>query len=376
MSDIKRIGIITSGGDCCGLNGVIEGIVRGAYKLGYEVYGFKMGYDGLYNNDYMELTPENTYNIFIQGGSIIGNSNKTNLFNLRKVDKDGNISYVDVSDVAVENLKKDNITALIIVGGDGSMTSARDLMRKGVNVFCVPKTIDNDVPYTDRSFGYSTALSQIIHALNSIRTTGLSHNRVMVLEVMGRHAGWLALEGGLGGNADVILIPEIPYDIEKVAKYVIEKYNEGKKSVVICVSEGAIEKGGEVVAVINKAYPDSVKLGGIGTKVAYDIENIIKPITSQEVRCTNLGYIQRGGETDCFDRILSLRYGSYAIEAVERKEFGKMVALKGDTLVTVPIISVVGDGPTGETSKGGAKIVDKSSDVLRTAKAIGIYFGE
>ncbi len=376
MKEIKRIGILTSGGDCCGLNAVIEAVVKAGTSKGYEVIGYKMGYDGLYNNDYVVLDNNTVRTIGPVGGSIIGNSNKTNLFNHKKYDKDGNEYYADDSLVAVKNLQNDKVDALVIVGGDGSMTSARDFKRLGVNVICVPKTIDNDVPYTDQTFGYSTAVSQIAKSIEAIKTTGFSHNRVMIAEVMGRHAGWLALEGGLAGDADIIIIPEIPYNLENIVEKLKERFERGFKSTLICVSEGARPIGGECTMIIDKTSTDGVRLGGVGTKLAYDIENLLKPITGQTVRCTNLGYVQRGGTTNHFDRILSFRYGSFAVEKIAEGEFGVMVALRGEHLVIVPLEEVVGNGPIGETSHGGTKNVSDDADLLRCARSMGIYLGE
>ena len=373
---VKRIGILTSGGDCPGLNAVIEATVRCANDHGIEVYGFISGYDGLYTNEYKVLTYDNCWGIGREGGSIIKSSNKTNLFNHRKVDEKGNVTYVDDSDIAVKNLKEDMIDCLIIVGGDGSMTSARDFKRKGVNVVCVPKTIDNDVPYTDQTFGYYTALTHIAEAIESIRTTAYSHDRIMIVETMGRHAGWLALEGGLSGNADVILIPEIQYNIDHLCDYLVKRYNDGHKSTIICVSEGVKSAEGELNAVINKEYPDAVKLGGIGAKLALDIESLIKPITGQEVRSTNLGYVQRGGDCEYFDRVLSFKYAKVAVDAILNNKFGVMVSFNGHKTELVPLERIVGDGKTGETSKGGSKNVDKDSLLLQTAKSMGIYFGD
>ena len=372
----KRIAVLTSGGDCSGLNAVIEGVVRTAEHNGYEVIGYKMGYDGLYKNEYVVFSSESVFDLSKRGGSVIGNSNKTNLFHFRSVDKDGNVSYSDVSDVAVENMKKDGVEALVVIGGDGSMTSARDFTRKGVKVVSVPKTIDNDVPYTDRSFGYTTAYFHIADALQSIRTTGASHDRVMILEVMGRNAGWLALEGGIGGNADAILIPEINYNVESVAKFLLKRYEEGHKSTVICVSEGAHERDKKQVAKIDERYPDSVKLGGIGALLARQLEDIISPITHQEVRSTCLAYIQRGGDTNINDIVLGFRYGAAAVDAIVKGEYSKMVAVVGDKLTLVPIVDVVGNGPTGETSKGGAHNVTLDHDLIKTAQRMGIYLGE
>ena len=374
--NVKRIGILTSGGDCPGLNAVIESVVRCANKEGIEVYGFISGYDGLYLNEYKVLTASECFGLGKEGGTIIKSSNKTNLFNHRRVDEKGNVTYVDDSNVAVENLKKDKIDCLVIVGGDGSMTSGRDFKRAGVNVVCVPKTIDNDVPYTDQTFGYYTSVCQIAHSLESIRTTGYSHDRVMIAETMGRHAGWLALEGGISGYADCIIIPEIPYDINKLKDFLVKRYNDGFKSTVICVSEGAKPIDGEINATINKEYPDAVKLGGIGAKLALDIESLIKPITGQEVRSTNLGYVQRGGDCEYFDRVLSFKYAKVAVDAILNNKFGVMVSFNGHKTELVPLERIVGDGKTGETSKGGSKNVDKDSLLLQTAKSMGIYFGD
>jgi len=373
---IKKIGILTSGGDCCGLNAVIESVVKTASKHNIEVIGFKNGYDGLYDNNFEELSVSRVRGISCLGGTILGNSNKTNLFNHKTIDKDGNITYKDDSSVALKNIKDDNVDCLIIVGGDGSMTSARDFKRMGVNVVCVPKTIDNDVPYTDQTFGYSTAVSQIAKALEAIRTTGLSHDRVMLLEVMGRHAGWLALEGGLAGDADFILIPEIEFNVDHIVERLNARYKAGFKSTVIVVSEGATPVGGEITTVYDPRYKNEVRLGGIGEKLAHAIEAKLSPLTNQEVRSTNLGYVQRGGTTNHFDRVLSFRYGSFAVDAAIGGKFGQMVALRGVNLEMVQLEEVVGNGPTGETSKGGMKNVSMSSDLLRCAKSMDIYFGE
>ncbi len=375
--EIKRIGVLTSGGDCCGLNAVIEAVVKAANSKGIEVVGFRMGYDGLYKNDYIVLDRENVRSIGPMGGSILGNSNKTNIFHHLKYDEKGEPYYQDDSLIAVNNLNNDRVDALVIVGGDGSMTSARDFMRMGVNVVCVPKTIDNDVPYTDQTFGYASAVHQIAKALEAVKTTGYSHDRIMLVEVMGRHAGWLALEGGLAGEADFILIPEIKYNLDNIVSKLVERYNQGFKSTVICVSEGVSPINGDVVAKYDKKYPDSMKLGGmIGEILARKLEERLANITGQEVRNTCLGYIQRGGSTNYFDRVLSFRYGSFAVDSIINNDFGVMVALKGEKLVLVPLIEVVGNGPTGETSKGGTKLVTEESDLLRTARSMGIYFGE
>jgi 6-phosphofructokinase 1 len=304
-------------------------------------------------------------------------SNKDNLFNFKTVDDKGKVVYKDVSDIAIQNLKKHNIDALVIIGGDGTLTSARDFARKGINVIGIPKTIDNDVPATEITFGYRTALDHIMLSLDALHTTAYSHDRVMILEVMGRNAGWLALEGGIAGSADVILIPEIPYDVNSVAKTVFERYNRGSKFTIICVSEGAKPVDGDVtIKKLDNDSPDSVKLGGVGEILAAQLEKIIKPVTGQDIRVTTLGYIQRGGVTNTFDRVLGTKYGSYAVDMIARNEFGRMVVIRNDHMESVRLEEVVGAGKTGQTSSGGARIVNPHGDLVCAAKDIGITFGD
>ncbi|MGD9909101.1 MAG: 6-phosphofructokinase [Candidatus Izemoplasmatales bacterium] len=376
--EIKKIALLTGGGDCSGLNAVIRAVVRTAIlKYNYEVVGFIGGYHGLYKDDYVNMSIATVSGIFHQGGTILKNSNKDNLFNFRQVDKDGTVTYSDVSDVAIANLKKHNVDALVIIGGDGTLTSARDFARKGINVVGIPKTIDNDVPATDITFGYRTALDHIMLALDALHTTAFSHDRVMILEVMGRNAGWLALEGGIAGSADVILIPEMPYDIHKVAQKVIDRYNHGSKFSIICVSEGAKPIDGDVtIKLIDQTSADSVRLGGVGELIAASLTKLVTPVTGQDIRSTNLGYIQRGGVTNTFDRVLSTKYGSFAVDMIARGDFGQMVTIRNDKMSTVFIEDVVGGGKMGETSRGGARRVNPNGDLVNAAKDIGISFGE
>ncbi|MFA5035881.1 MAG: ATP-dependent 6-phosphofructokinase [Candidatus Izemoplasmatales bacterium] len=379
MSDkIKKIAILTGGGDCCGINGAIRSIVRTAIvKYHYEVVGFIGGYSGLYSDEYIPMTLKTVSGMFHQGGTILKNSNRDNLFSYRVKDENGCYVKTDVSDVAIVNLKKHEIDAIIIIGGDGTLTSARDFARKGVNVIGVPKTIDNDVPGTDITFGYRTALDHIVNALDALHTTAYSHNRVMILEVMGRNAGWLTLEGGIAGSADAILIPEIPYDIHKIAKKIIDRYNSGSQFSILCVSEGSRPVDGDVtVKKIVDGSPDTVRLGGAGEQVARALEMIVSPITGQELRSTTLGYIQRGGVTNCYDRILSTRYGSYAVDLIDKGLFGNMVAIRDNKMTYIPIEEVVGTGLIGETSLGGKHLVDPEGDLVTAAKGIGIVFGD
>ena len=375
MSDIKRIGVLTGGGDCSGLNAVVRAVTLTAInKYGCEVIGFKKGYAGLYANDYMELTVENTEKILAQGGTILRNSNKDNLFNYAYRDENGNIKHKDVSDVAVENLKKLNIDALVVIGGDGTLTSARDFSRKGVKVIGVPKTIDNDVLYVDHTFGFTTALGVICNAIDRVRTTAYSHDRVQILEVMGRNCGWLALEGGLSGGADIILLPEIPYDIYKIVDVIKKRDEEGHFDTVIVVSEGAKPKDGNVV--IKKIVADSadtIRLGGIGDQLASQLEVLLG---GKEVRATNIGHTQRGGETCQFDRSLCTKFGSLAVDALFEGKSGEMVTIYNSVPQTVSLELVLGSGATGETSKGGKNSVDPNGFVVKTARNIGISFGD
>ena len=375
MSEIKRIGVLTGGGDCSGLNAVVRAVTLTAInKYGCEVIGFKKGYAGLYANDYMELTVENTEKILAQGGTILRNSNKDNLFNYAYRDENGNIQHKDVSDVAVENLKKLNIDALVVIGGDGTLTSARDFARKGVKVIGVPKTIDNDVLYVDHTFGFTTALGVICNAIDRVRTTAYSHDRVQILEVMGRNCGWLALEGGLSGGADIILLPEIPYDIYKIVDVIKKRDEEGHFDTVIVVSEGAKPKDGNVV--IKKIVADSadtIRLGGIGDQLASQLEVLLG---GKEVRATNIGHTQRGGETCQFDRSLCTKFGSLAVDALFEGKSGEMVTIYNSVPQTVSLELVLGSGATGETSKGGKNGVDPNGFVVKTARNIGISFGD
>jgi 6-phosphofructokinase 1 len=375
MNKIRKIGIITGGGDCSGLNAVINGITKAAVKkYGVEVVGFTRGYKGLYTNAHRPLGLKSVSGIMHEGGTILKSSNKDNLFNFPVQQKDGSVKYEDVSDDAVRNLKYLGVDALIVIGGDGTLTSARDFYRKGIPVVGVPKTIDNDLPATDVTFGYNTSLETITDALDKIHTTAYSHDRVMVVEVMGRNSGWLALEGGLAGSADVILIPEIPYDINSVVEKVRERDAFGREFTIIVVSEGAKPKGGDVVVrELVEDSADSVRLGGVGQVITDQLQKLIP---NHEVRYTNLAYIQRGGITSQFDRALGLMFGVNAVDLLMNGGAGRMVQLKGRKITSIPLEDVVGKGEVGETSRGGGKTVDPEGQHVQVAKAIGISFGD
>jgi len=375
MKEIRKIGIITGGGDCSGLNAVINGITKTAVlKYGVEVIGYTRGFKGLYDNDFIDLDLKRVSGIMHEGGTILKSSNKDNLFNYAVMNKNGKIEYKDVSDDAIRKMKYIGIDALVIIGGDGTLTSARDFSRKGVQVIGVPKTIDNDLPLTDVTFGYNTSLETITDALGKIHTTAYSHDRVMVVEVMGRNTGWLALEGGLAGSADVILIPEIPYDIKQVAEKVKQRDAFGKNFTIIVVSEGAKPIGGDVVVrEIIEDSADTVRLGGIGDIITHQLQKLIP---EHEVRYTNLAYIQRGGITSQFDRALGLLFGVNAVDMLMKGETGKMLQLLGREIHSIDLEKVVGSGKVGETSKGGAKQVDPYGQLVQASKAIGICFGD
>ncbi len=364
MSDtIKKIGVMTGGGDCPGLNPVIRAVVRTAIlKYGLEVVGFMQGYNGLYHNNIIPLDLDSVSGILPIGGTILNSSNKDNLFQY-PFEENGKTVYRDVSDVGVENIKKNGIDAMVIIGGDGTLTSGRDFARKGVKVVGVPKTIDNDLACTDYTFGFDTAVGVASEALDRLHTTAASHNRIMVLEVMGRYAGWIALAAGIAGGADAILIPELPYDIHKIADSLTARKEAGRKFSVVVVAEGAKSITGEMhVSKVIEDSPDPIRLGGIGTKIADELEKLV----GLESRATILGHIQRGGTPTAHDRILSTRYGAAAVELLMEGKFGNMVTLKGDKMSYESLEDVIGK------NKG----VDPNCELVNVAKGIGICFGD
>ncbi|MBM4331263.1 MAG: 6-phosphofructokinase [Deltaproteobacteria bacterium] len=359
---IKRIGILTGGGDCPGLNAVIRAVVKTAiFKYGLEVMGFLEGYLGMIKNMTRKLEALDASGILHQGGTILGTSNRDNPFRFPTIVR-GKKIFRDVSDQAIRNLKRNKVDALIAVGGDGSLTIAHQFFQKGVPVVGIPKTIDNDLWGTDVTFGFDTALQTAMEAIDKIQTTAASHHRVMVVEVMGRYAGWIALEAGLAGGGDVILIPEIPYDIEKVCEVVRERHRYGRRSSIVVVAEGAAPKKGEIV--VHKLVEDStdpVRLGGIGYRVGNEIEKK----TGLETRVTVLGHIQRGGSPTVFDRVLATRLGSKAVDLVMQGRFGKMVCLRGLKIEDIDLKKVQGD----------QRKVLPNGDLVMTARSIGVSFG-
>lgn len=361
-SHFKKIGVLTGGGDCPGLNAVIRAVVKTAIRqYDMEVVGIINGFSGLVNNDYRPLTEKDVSGILPRGGTILGTTNRDNPFKY-PVQINGEIVYQDVSDKVIENMKQFGIEALAIIGGDGSLGIAYDFVKKGVPVVGIPKTIDNDLSATDLTFGFDTALTTACEAIDKLHTTAESHHRVMVLEVMGRYAGWIALQAGLAGGADVILIPEKPFTLEKVCEKVDERANEGKKFSIVVVAEGAVPEGGKmVVQRVVEGSSDPIRLGGIGDQVAAAIERC----SGKETRVTVLGHLQRGGSPTAYDRILSTRFGVKAVELLARGQYGQMVALKGTAIEAVPL----------ESSIKHLKRVEPNGDLVRAAESVGISFG-
>lgn len=375
---VKKVGIITAGGDCPGLNAVIRGAVKTAEYNGIEVYGFLEGYKGLLENRYVKLDSKMVSGIIYRGGTILGSNNATNVFDVPVIKENGEKVYEDKSFEVAERLKNEGFDCLIVVGGDGSLKSARDFMYRGVNIIGVPKTIDNDVPFTDVTFGFNTAVEVATEAVDRLHTTAEAHGRIMVLEVMGRYAGWIALSAGIAGGADTILIPEIPYDFDSVMKKIEQRRSLGKNFSIIVVAEGAKPKEGpkpirEVEAdKVDNAGLDAVKLGGAGSYVAKQIEKM----TGQEARATTLGYLQRGGNTCPYDRILSTEYGASAMQLALDEKFGRMVTMLNGKIQSISLNEVAGKDTEIGSKSSNLKLVDLDGDLLKTARRVGICMGD
>ncbi len=378
---VKKVAILANGGDVSGFNAVIRAIVKTAESNGVECYGFIDGYRGLLKNDYIKLSSADTASGILQkGGSIISSSTNANVFKYKVVDENGNVTYQDLSQKCVENVKKDGFDCIFTLGGDSTQKSARDFSLRGINVIGVPKTIDNDVACTDITFGYNTAVSVAAEALDRLHTTAETHNRIMVLEVMGREAGWIALESAIAGGADVALIPEIPYDINKAAEAIKRRQAIGKNFSIVVVSEGAFPKGGNVSVEENRdngAGVINTKLGGAGEKVAEELEKL----TGLTSRCTVLGYMQRGGTPTAYDRVLSTKYGAKAMELAIQGKFNVLTVLKNGKLDYVDLEDVVGcNKEIGAVQDGSisnnVKLVTMDDDLVKTARDIGICLGD
>src|SRR5947209_3225688 len=355
-----RIGVLTSGGDCPGLNAVLRGVVLAAEKLGWEVIGFRDGFEGLLRpGDHVILDRKSTEASMALGGTIIGTTNRGHF--VAKVGAgDRTIIPAEVIAQAREILNKLGIKSLIIVGGDGSMTTALQLQEAGINCIGVPKTIDNDLEATAMTFGFDSAVAAVMDALDRLHTTATSHKRVMVVEVMGRHAGWIALHGGIAGGADVILIPEIPFDFDKIAAAISKRASEKNPGALVVVAEGARAKDGQQIK--RDMSGGEFKLGGIGDLVAREIAQR----TGKETRCCVLGHLQRGGAPTTLDRILGTRFGVKAVQLINEGHFGSMVSYQNYQVRHVPIADAV----------NRLRLVPPNGEMVQTARDVEISFGD
>jgi len=356
---IQTIGIANGGGDCPGLNAVIRGAVRSAILgHGWKVIGIQDGFDGLiWPEKCVPLTVESIAGILPRGGTILGTTNRGNPFHYL-VDEGGKQVTRDFSLRCIENAREMGMDAIIAIGGDGTLTIARDLGRLGIPIVGVPKTIDNDLSATEVTFGFDTALHVATDAIDRLHTTAESHGRVMVIEVMGRDAGWIALHSGIAGGADVILLPEIPFTIEKVCEKLQERAAKGKKFSLVVVAEGV-----KLPPTDTHGNPFPVPRPG---QVGFVIGDTIHTIMKKDVRVTVLGHIQRGGSPSPFDRILATRFGVEAVELIARGEFGRMVCLKAGEIESVTFDEAVGE----------SRLVDPKGSIVRMARAVGITFGD
>lgn len=362
-SGIKRIGILTGGGDCPGLNAVIRAVAKSAMSHDIIVMGIEDGFEGFVEGKIHEITNQEVSGILSVGGTILGTSNKGDPFHYPVTTPDGEIKIIDESERVIRNYRRWGLDAVVAIGGDGTMHICNKLTELGLNIVGVPKTIDNDLAATDVSFGYDSALFVATEAIDRLHTTASSHHRVMVIEVMGRYAGWIALGAGLAGGADIILIPEIPFKWESIYKKVRERSFHGKRFSIVCVAEGAKPEGGAVVVKeIDIKRTDAKRLGGIGDLVGCKIAED----TGLETRVTILGHLQRGGSPTPFDRILATKYGTHACKLIMEGRFGEMVALRGTEIVSVPIHEAI----------KRQRLVPLDSQAIRAAREVGTAFGD
>ncbi len=357
---IKRIGVLTGGGDAPGLNAVIRAVVKAGTNRGCEVIGLEDSFDGLIERDrWRKLTPRDVTGILRIGGTILGTTNRGNPFAYPVETSGGTRDY---SARCIEMFHALTLDALIVIGGDGTLAIAHQFHTRGIPIVGVPKTIDNDIVETTNTFGFDTAVSFATDAIDRLHTTAEAHHRVMIVEVMGRYAGWIALYAGIAGGADVILIPEIPFDLTKVAERITAREQLGARFSIVVVAEGAKPVGG-TTSVVRAACGGSVeKLGGIGARVAEDLE----PLTGKETRWVVLGHLQRGGAPTSYDRVLATRFGARAVELVLDGQFGHMVAFHPPNIVAVPLEKVV----------GRTRNVPPDFDAIRAARALGISIGD
>jgi ATP-dependent phosphofructokinase / diphosphate-dependent phosphofructokinase len=357
-----RIAINTGGGDAPGLNAAIRAATLSALSKGWEVFGIRNGYGSLYtDNPFITLTASSVKGITMQGGTILGAANRGNPFEYPYQKDDGSWAAEDRSDDVVNMFKKHKIDALTAIGGDGSMYIAHQLVKKGLNIVGVPKTIDNDIYGCDVTLGFDTAVTTATEAIDKISTTAEAHQRIMVVEVMGRYAGWIALHSGLSASADVILIPEIPFSLDDIVNKIRQTEKKGKEYAIVVVAEGAVEKGGDRF-VRGKKIGQAELLGGIGEY----LEKKLSKLTGKETRSLVLGHLQRGGTPTTYDRLISLRFGSAAIRCIDDRDYNKLVVMRDNRIQRIPISEVADK----------IKKVQTDSDTILTAREIGISFGD
>jgi ATP-dependent phosphofructokinase / diphosphate-dependent phosphofructokinase len=359
MPTAKRIGVLTGGGDAPGLNAVIRAVVKAGYNAGLEVIGLEDSFDGLiYPEKSRLLTPRDVTGILRRGGTILGTVNRGNPFAQPITTPDGTFDYAER---VLEMFQRARLDALVCIGGDGTLAIAYEFSKRGMPLVGVPKTIDNDIPGTTSCFGFDTAVAFATDAIDRLHTTAEAHRRIMVVEVMGRYAGWIAVHSGVAGGADVILIPEIPYDYQKVAECIRARDAWGARFSIVVIAEGARPKDGDV-SVLEEASAGQVeRLGGVGARCATELERL----TGKETRYVVLGHLQRGGTPTAFDRTLATRFGGKAVQLILERQFGMMVANRPPDLVPVPLQEVVGK----------TKLVPLDYDLVTTARALGISFG-
>ena len=361
--ELRRIGILTGGGDCPGLNAAIRAVAKSAMAHNATVIGIEDGFEGFVEGRMHEIRNPEVSGILALGGTILGTSNKGDPFHYPVEDLDGRIKIVDESARVIRNYRRWALDAVVALGGDGTMHICERLSQMGINIVGVPKTIDNDLAETDITFGYDSALYVATEAIDRLHTTASSHHRVMVIEVMGRYAGWIALGAGLAGGADIILIPEIPFKWESINKKVHERSLHGKRFSIVCVAEGARPDGGQmVVKSMDIKRTDAKQLGGIGELVAYQIAQD----TGLETRVTVLGHLQRGGSPTPFDRNLSTKFGVKACELAAEGKFGVMVALHGNKVEAVPIKKAIAK----------QRVAPIDCQEIKAARAVGTSFGD
>jgi 6-phosphofructokinase 1 len=357
-----RVGILTGGGDCPALNAVIRAAVKTCVGFGWEVLGIEEGFDGLVHCRTRPLNAPSVSGILHLGGTILGTTNSANPFCYPMRGEGGSLVECDISGTVLGNFRKLGLDALIVIGGDGTLNIAQKFYDQGIPLVGVPKTIDNDIHGTVITFGFDTAVNTARDALDKLHTTAESHRRVLVVEVMGRHAGWIALHSGIAGGADIILIPEIPYDPASIAQSVVHRERQGKHFSIVVVAEGAFQRGGELIHAESKKPGREQRLGGVGERVALAISEL----TGKETRVMVLGHLQRGGPPTTFDRVLGTRFGAAAARLVRKGAFGRMVALVPPDVESVPIREAIGK----------MKTVPVDSDVILSAREIGISFGD